>query len=84
MPRKHACPVCGRTFTSSASEFEHLKREHVGKMDRDGFDYAVSVGISPEKLLRFCRENGIELLFDVEEWMREHKMGQVTLEAWVV
>ncbi len=74
--------MCGRTFTSSASEFEHLKREHIGRMSRESFEYAVSVGVPPEKLLKFCRENGIELLFDVEEWMRDK--GQVTLEAWVV
>jgi|Deesub1362B_J571_1020462.scaffolds.fasta_scaffold00743_31 hypothetical protein len=83
MPRKYTCPRCSRTFTTSQAEFEHFKREHVGKMSREGFEYAISVGISPEKLLRFCRENEIELAFDLEEWMREYKMGQVTLEAFV-
>ncbi|MHC1624670.1 MAG: hypothetical protein ACXQS2_01530 [Methermicoccaceae archaeon] len=56
MPRKYICPVegCGRTFTSSKALDEHFNREHVGKLDKDGLEYAVSVGIPAWKMFRDC------------------------------
>ncbi len=56
MPRKYPCPIegCNKTFTSSSAVVEHIRKEHVGKLDKDGLEYAVSVGIPPEKMFVYC------------------------------
>ncbi|MEM2716771.1 MAG: hypothetical protein QW455_04010 [Archaeoglobaceae archaeon] len=69
------CQLCGRKFTSNISAFEHLKREHVGKLTEESYRYLISLGVSHEKIADFCRANGIQL-----DACRQDK--QLTLDRW--
>lgn len=94
MPRKYPCPVCGKTFTSKSAEYEHFNREHVGKLDKDGLEYAVSVGIPPWKMFRDCErvtkeafEYAVSLGVSPEELIRICRDNGTELlfdvEAWM-
>ncbi|MEM2272389.1 MAG: hypothetical protein QXP56_06970, partial [Archaeoglobaceae archaeon] len=57
---KFNCLICGKNFTSSNSHFEHLK-QHVGKLSEESYRYLISLGVANEKIIEFCRANGIQL-----------------------
>jgi len=72
MPRRFSCPICGRTFTSNTSKFDHVKREHVGTLSKASFEHLIKQGVCAEKIREFCRREGIVLPHE-----------QATLGAWV-
>ena len=58
---KYTCPLCGRKLSSNSSVIEHIKKEHVGRLSNESFEYLRELGVPEERIVRFCRENGIEL-----------------------
>jgi len=49
---KFQCPLCGKIYKTGKALDEHFKEEHVGKPTEEGVRYALSVGISPEQLIK--------------------------------
>lgn len=77
MPRKHACPLCGRTFTTSQAALEHLKKEHVGKLSDQSVEYLMEQGVPARRIMEFgATEEQIQRC--------RGRIRQPTLEAWVV
>jgi len=63
---KYTCPLCGRKLSSNSSVIEHIKKEHVGRLSKESFEYLRSLGVSAEKIIRFCEENGIRMAFRMQ------------------
>lgn len=71
---RYSCPLCPQNnFTSSKAVDEHLIRHHVGKMSRKSFEYLLECGIPPDKIIEWCRSNGIKLEFGIEQ-MSNHQL----------
>lgn len=63
---RYSCPLCPQNnFTSSKAVDEHLIRHHVGKMSRESFEYLLECGVPPDKIIEWCRRNGVKLKFDI-------------------
>ncbi len=71
------CTFRGRKFTSNTSAFEHVKREHVGKLSEKSYRYLISLGISAEKIIEFCKTNGVQI-----DAYIVHKKAQLSLEVF--
>ena len=52
MSKKFICPLCDKKYSTGKALDEHFKEEHVGKPSEEGVRYALSVGISPEQLIK--------------------------------
>ena len=62
MGKKYSCSLCGRNdFTSNESVIQHIKTQHVGRLSEGSIEYLLSQGVSPEKLIQFCKENKIKV-----------------------
>ncbi len=62
MARNHACQLCGRNgFSSNDSVIKHIKNEHVGKLSDGSIEHLLLNGVKPDKIIKFCRENRIEV-----------------------
>jgi len=52
MSKRFECPICFKRFKTGRALDEHFKEEHVGRPTEEGVKYALSVGISPEQLIK--------------------------------
>jgi len=60
--REHRCELCGRDdFSSLDSVINHIKTQHVGKLSDGSIEYLLRLGVSPKRIVEFCRENGIKV-----------------------
>ena len=70
MPRKYKCPMCPKSFTTIAALHEHMKKEHVGRLS-PSFSYLLWQGVSAEKIIEFCKRNGVEIVNGNMGWFDE-------------
>lgn len=59
--RQIKCLLCDRKFSSRTSLFEHIKKEHVGKLSRESYEYLIELGIPRDEILQFCERNSIKI-----------------------
>jgi len=55
------CPLCNRSYRTSAEVVEHIKKKHSNRLSKQSFEYLRSLGVPKEKILRFCEENRIKM-----------------------
>lgn len=59
---KILCFLCGRNDLSSVNSLiEHVKSQHAGKLSESSVKYLLEIGIKPNKLIEYCKENKIKL-----------------------
>lgn len=58
---KYFCHICNKGHQTSEDLVEHMKRNHIGMLSKESFEYLLELGINKEKIVKFCEENKIKL-----------------------
>ena len=56
-----SCKLCDNIFSSTESLIQHIRSQHVGKLSDESIEYLLSQGLSPDRIIEFCRRNKIKV-----------------------